>query len=152
MSEIRTQLLFSMVLDFDIAVLGETPLGVRRIARLKEGRFQGPRLSGTVLPGGGGWMILRRDGVLEIEVRVILETVDKQHIYMNWKGLRHGPADVIACLARGENVDPATYYFRTTPYFETSSEKYSWLNGICAIGTGAVSAANERVIEVYEVM
>ena len=78
-------------------------------------------------------MILRRDDVLEIEVRITLETDDKQHIYMHWKGLRHGPKEVMDRLNRGEDVDPATYYFRTTPYFETRSEKYSWMNCIARL-------------------
>lgn len=74
---------------------------------------------------------------LDIEVRIVLETDDKQMIYMHWKGFRHGPRDVIDRLNRGETVDPSSYYFRTTPYFETSSEKYSWLNRICSVATGS---------------
>ena len=44
-----------------------------------------------------------------------------EQIYMNWKGIRHGPREVIDRVNRGEIVDPGTYYFRTTPYFETGS-------------------------------
>jgi hypothetical protein len=39
-------------------------------------------------------------------------------------------------LARGEPVDPAEYYFRISPQFETGSSKYSWLNKIVAVGAG----------------
>jgi Protein of unknown function (DUF3237). len=88
---------------------------------------------------------------LEIEVRITLQTDDKQHIYMHWKGLRHGPKEVMDRLNRGEDVDPATYYFRTTPYFETSSEKYSWMNRICSIATGS-RKASERTLEVFQVL
>ncbi len=95
MPEIKTEFLFTMALEFEISVLGNTPYGVRRIARLSTGSFEGPKLNGTVLPGGGGWMLIRSDDVLEIEVWLILETDDKQQIYMNWKGLRHGPKEVI---------------------------------------------------------
>ena len=66
-----------------------------------------------------------------------LQTNDGHLIYMTYKGLRHGPKDVIDRLNRGEAVDPSLYYFRATPYFETGSEKYAWLNGICAVATGA---------------
>ena len=52
-----------------------------------------------------------------------------------------GPQDVIDRLNRGETVDPATYYFRATPYFETGSEKLAWINGICCIATGARQAS-----------
>ena len=42
-------------------------------------------------------------------------------------------------LYRGEVVDSSAYYFRTTPYFETSSEKYDWMNRICSIASGSLS-------------
>jgi hypothetical protein len=149
--EIKTEFLFTMALEFEISVLGETPYGVRRIARLNTGTFQGPRLTGVVRPGGGGWMLMRRDDVLEIEVRLVLETNDKQQICMHWKGLRHGPKEVMDRLYRGDPVDPSSYYFRTTPYFETSSDKYSWMNGICSIATGSLSAS-ERTLRVFRVL
>ena len=151
MPEIKTEFLFTMDLEFEVSILGNTPYGVRRIARLSTGKFGGPKLKGTVLPGGGGWMLIRRDDVLEIEVRLTLETDDTQQIYMNWKGLRHGPKEVIDRLYRGETVDPRSYYFRTTPYFETSSEKYSWLNRICSIATGSL-AASERTLHIFQVL
>jgi Protein of unknown function (DUF3237) len=67
-------------------------------------------------------MLTRRDDVLEIEARITLETNDKQQIFMTWKAFRHGPKEVIDRPTRDESVDPETYYFRATPYFETSSE------------------------------
>ena len=151
MSEIKTEFLFTITLEFDIHILGDTPYGTRRIGRLITGSFEGPKLKGSVLPGGGSWATLRRDDVLEIEVRITLETDDKQLIYMNWKGLRHGTREVIDRLNRGENVDPTKYYFRTTPYFETNSEKYSWMNRICSIATGS-RKANGRTLEVFQVL
>jgi uncharacterized protein DUF3237 len=151
MAEIKTEFLFTIALDVDVSNLGDTPYGSRRVARFSSGRFEGPKLKGIVLPGGAGWMLFRRDDVLEIEVRIVLETDDKQQIYMSWKGFRHGPKDVIDRLNRGEIVDPATYYFRTTPYFETSSEKYGWLNRICSIATGS-RTAGKRSFEVFQVL
>jgi Protein of unknown function (DUF3237) len=151
MPEIKTEFLFTIDLDFEIFVLGETPYGMRRIARLNTGSFDGPKLKGAVLPGGGAWTLIRRDDVLDIEVRLILETNDKHQIYMQWRGLRDVPKDVMERLHRNETVDPETYYFRATPYFETSSEKYGWLNRICAIATGSL-AANARTIDVFQVL
>jgi hypothetical protein len=89
-----------------------------------------------VLDGGGDWLLLRRDAVLQLDVRITLETEDKHLIYMSYRGYRHGPKDVIERLNKGEVVDPRLYYFRATPYFETASEKYAWINGICAVATG----------------
>ena len=96
-------------------------------------------------------MLLRRDDALEIEVRITLETDDQQQIYTSWKGFRHGPKEVIDRLNRGEIVDPETYYFRTTPYFETRSEKYDWMNRICSIATGARKASG-RTFEVFQLL
>jgi hypothetical protein len=152
MPEIKTEFLFTIALEVQVFNLGDTPYGVRRIAQFTAGRFEGPKFKGTVLPGGGGWSLMRRDDVLEIGMhRLILETEYKRHIYMSWKGLRHGPKEVMDRLNRGENVDPNDHYFRITPYFETSSEKYAWLNRICSIGTGS-RTANGRTLKVFQVL
>src|SRR5262249_8687896 len=101
--------------------IGAVPLGTRRIAPLSGGGVEGPRLRGTVLPGGSAdWLLLRSDGVLELDLRATLLTDDGGLISMRSFGLRQGPPEVIAAIARGEAVDPATYYFRTTPRFETA--------------------------------
>src|SRR5437016_13905554 len=98
--------------------LGSVPHGTRVIAPITSGSFEGPRLRGKVLPGGGDWTLLRSDGVLELELRITLETDDGALIYMTSFGLRHGPPEILAALARGESVDRPTYYFRTAPTFE----------------------------------
>jgi Protein of unknown function (DUF3237) len=151
MPEITTEFLFSIALDVTVVNLGDTPYGSRRVGQFGTGNFEGPKLKGTVMPGGACWMLLRRDDVLEIEARITLQTDDKQQIYMTWKGFRHGPKDVIERLNRGETVDPTTYHFRTTPYFETSSEKYGWMNRICSIATGS-RAASGRTLQVFQVL
>jgi hypothetical protein len=151
MPEINTRFLFTIALDIQVSSLGDTPYGHRRIFHFDGGSFEGPKLSGRVLPGGGGWSLIRRDDVMEVDVRVSLETIDKHQIYMAWKGLRHGPKEVMDRLYRGETVDPGSYYFRTTPYFETSSERYGWMNRICSIARGSLSA-KARTLDVFEVL
>jgi len=117
--------------------IGAVPLGTRRTAPISGGTFDGPRLRGTVLPGGSAdWLLLRADGVLELDLRATLRTDDGALISMRSFGLRHGPSDVIAALGRGETVDPATYYFRTTPRFETAHPAYAFLNRIVAVASG----------------
>ena len=116
--------------------LGSVPHGIRSFVPVTGGDFQGPRLRGKVLPGGGDWLLLRSDGALELDLRITLETDDQALIYMTFQGLRHGPADAIAALGRGEVVDPARYYFRTVPRFETSAERYGFLNRIVTVGAG----------------
>jgi hypothetical protein len=116
--------------------IGAVPRGTRIIATITGGRFEGPRLRGKVLPGAGDWLLLRQDGVLELDLRATLETDDGALIHMSSFGLRHGPADVIAAIARGESVDPSLYYFRTTPRFESSHPKYAYLNRVLAVSSG----------------
>src|SRR5690349_24451555 len=116
--------------------LGAVPHGTRVIAPIAGGSIEGPRLRGKVLPGGGDWTVLRSDGVLELDLRVTLETDDGALIYMSSFGLRHGPPEVLAALARGEAVDPSQYYFRTAPRFETSAPQYEFLNRLIAIASG----------------
>jgi hypothetical protein len=89
------------------------------------------------LPGAAAdWQLLRADGVLEMDLRMTLQTDDGALISLRSFGLRHGPPEVIAAIGRGETVDPATYYFRTTPRFETGDPRYAFLNRIVAVATG----------------
>jgi hypothetical protein len=110
--------------------------GTRVFVPITGGSFDGPRLRGKVAPGGGDWTLLRSDGVLELDLRITLETDDGAMIYLTSFGLRHGPADVLAALARGESVDPASYYFRTGPRFETSAPQYAFLNRVVSVASG----------------
>jgi hypothetical protein len=128
-----------MTLQVEVAgvqKIGAVPHGIRVTAPIASGHFEGPRLRGKVLPGGGDWTLLRGDGVLELDLRITLETDDGALIHMTSFGLRYGPPEAIAALAHGENVDPASYYFRTTPRFETSHPKYAFLNRLLAVASG----------------
>jgi hypothetical protein len=124
--------------------VGAVPLGTRTIAPIEGGHFAGPegprpdapRLLGKVLPGGGDWQLLRGDGVLELDLRVTLATDDGALVEMRSFGLRHGPPEVIAAIARGDAVDPSTYYFRTTIRFDTGHPKYAFLNRLVAVSSG----------------
>src|SRR5690349_19846234 len=95
MPEINTSLLFTSALEIQVSVLGATPYGRRRIFHFEGGSFDRPTLKGKVLPGGGGCSLIRRDDVMEVDVRLTLETDDKHQIYTAWKGLRHGPKEVM---------------------------------------------------------
>src|SRR5205823_7394195 len=101
--------------------LGAVPHGTRVIAPITSGTFEGPRLRGRVLPGGGDWTLLRSDAVLELDLRITLETDDGALICMTFFGLRHGPPEMLAARARGAGVHPSTYYFRTAPRLQTSA-------------------------------
>jgi Protein of unknown function (DUF3237) len=117
--------------------IGAVPHGFRRTAPIGGGTFEGPRLRGTILPAGSAdWLLLRSDGVLELDLRCTLRTDDGALISMSSFGLRHGPPEVIAAIGRGEIVDPSTYYFRTIPRFVTAHPAYAFLNRLVAVAGG----------------
>lgn len=116
-----------------------------------DGRVEGPRLKGRILSGGSDWQIIRSDGVADIQARYVIETESGARILVTSNGLRHGPTEVLERIVRGENVDPALYYFRTVMRFEASDPSLEWLNRIIAIARGK----RERLsvsLEVYEVL
>ena len=149
---VKTRPLFAMRLSVrPLQVVGETPGGVRRIGVVFGGVFEGERLSGEILDGGSDWQIARPDGALTLDVRIVLKTNDGAMIGMTYQGLRHGAADVLQRIDRGERVDPASYYFRINPRFETASPKYDWLNRVIGIGVGD-RQADGPVYSVFEVL
>ena len=152
MAEIRTAHLLTLKLAVSgMQPVGETPAGNRRIGLVAGGTFEGPKLRGIVLPGGADWIIGRPDGVTTLDVRIVLETDDKATIGLTYRGLRHGPADVMAKVNGGEFVDPALYYFRTVVTFETAAPQYAWLNKVFGIGTGS-RPPEGPVYDIFEVL
>lgn len=107
--------------------IGRIAAGVRRIVPILGGRFEGPGIRGRILPGGADWQILHEDGLTELHARYVLETDQGESIYVQNRGLRHGPPDVMAKLNAGELVDSSQIYFRGTPSFETAAARLSWL-------------------------
>ena len=137
MKELRWKPLMTFFLDIKPPYkLGKTPVANRVIAELPGGYFEGESLRGTILPSGSDWQVMREDGAVMINVRTLLETDDGALIGMSYQGLRHGPKDVIDAIARLENVSPLAYYMRVNVTFETSAEKYDWLNRVVAIAHG----------------
>jgi hypothetical protein len=150
--QIRTRPLLTMRLAVrPLIIVGETPLTTRRVGVVFGGRFEGERLSGEVLDGGSDWQSVRQDGSTLLDVRLNLKTGDGALIGVTYKGIRQGPPDIIARLEHGEEVDPASYYFRINPTFETASGTYAWLNNILAIGAGH-RFADGPVYNLFEVL
>src|ERR1700726_4086580 len=149
---LRTRPLFVMRLDVrKLQIVGATPGGYRRVGVVPGGRFEGERLSGEVLDGGSDWQTVRGDGATTLDVRLNLKTEDGALISMTYRGIRHGPVDVMLRMEKGEVVDAASYYFRTNPLFETSATKYDWINRVVAIGVGH-RRADGPVYSVFEVL
>jgi hypothetical protein len=131
--------------------IGSTAAGVRRLIPITGGEARGPRLHGRVVPGGADYQMLRRDGVTELDARYAIQTGDGILIYIENTGLRHGPADAMERLQRGEEVDPSLIYFRTAPRFETAAESYLWLTRHLLAAEG-VRRPDRVELAVYQIM
>lgn len=109
--------------------------GERRCVPITGGRVQG-RLTGKVLAGGADWQVLRPDGMADLDARYMLGLDDGAVVEVWSRGLRTGPAEVMARLVRGETVEPSAYYMRTALRFETAAADLQWLVHKLCIGIG----------------
>lgn len=126
-----------------IFAIGAAPFGDQRIGYVTAGRFFGPRMNGTILPGGGNWSRSGRlpdqaASVGTFDARAVWQADDGALIYLAYGGRSLIPDQVRAEFAdsAAPPVDPARYYLRIAPTFETASPRWAWLNGIVAIGVG----------------
>jgi muconolactone delta-isomerase len=109
--------------------LGDTAQGRRRIVALTGGTFTGPELNGKLLPGASAdWQIVLPDGTTLGDIRYTLQTDGGDLLYVQSRGVRHGSAEVLARLGRGEDVDAGEYIFRTATQIETAAPALDWLN------------------------
>jgi hypothetical protein len=101
------------------------PHGTRVLVTAMSGTFSGPKLSGKVADAAGGdWVTVGADGTMFLDVRLTLITDDGAPIYMEYKGIGVRQAD-------------GSTKIRTAPYFQTSDERYTWLNQVQAIAHGS---------------
>ncbi len=117
-------------------MLGESPLGKRRLDRLDKGHFKGPKIQAEILIGGMDLLLGGADGAVRPDVRLILKLDDGEILLIQYRGVRHAPAEVMQRIAKGERVPPNEYYLRTSLVFETASKKYGWMNRIVGVGVG----------------
>ena len=121
--------------------LGETPQGHRRIVPLDGGKFTGPELRGKLLPGASAdWQTILPDGTALGDIRYTLETDGGELLNVQSRGVRHGSAEVLGRLGRGEDVDPSEYTFRTSTKIEAAARQLDWLNKGIFISVGGRQA------------
>jgi len=152
MKPLRTQFLMTLRIEVTQShMVGETPLGFRRIDVFGGGGFEGPRLKGRILAGGSDMLLRRQDGAMAPDVRLTLETDDKALIFVAYRGYRHGPPEVMEAIARGEMVPAERYYLRNAPFFETAAAKYDWLNRVVSVGVGH-REPTAAIYDIHEVL
>ena len=110
-------------------MIGTGPAGARTIAEVSGGTMTGERVSGTVKGNAAAdWMLTSKDGIASLDVRVVCETDDGALIYITYEGR--------ADWSEG----PGTKPIYIAPKFETSDERYTWLNSVQAVGKGQLGA------------
>lgn len=152
---------FLCTAEFEVAnglfTVGVSPLGEQRVGYVTGGRIFGPRMNGQILPGGGNWSRAARlaDGhsLGTFDARIMWKLDDGALAYVTYQGRSVVSDDVRADFADPTQpwVDPARYYLRIAPVFETSSKTYDWLNRVLAIGVGERTNFGVRH-QIYEIL
>jgi Protein of unknown function (DUF3237) len=121
--------------------LGDVSQGHRRIVPQTGGTFTGPELNGKLLPGASAdWQIVLPDGTALGDIRYTLQTDTGELLYVQSRGVRHGSPEVLARLARGDEVDASEYIFRTSTQIETAAPRLDWMNKGIFISVGGRQA------------
>ena len=108
----------------------------QRFIPITGGTIEGPRITGKILNGGGDWQAIHDDGLTEILARYTMQASDGTLVGITNPGVRVASPEVVKRLSAGENVDPALYYFRTTPVFDVTDGPHGWLRRQVFIGHG----------------
>jgi hypothetical protein len=141
---------FSLAVDVGVPQsIGRDAAGERRCVPITGGSVSG-KISGVVLSGGADWQVLRPDGLADLDARYMLKLNSGAQVEVWSRGLRIGPAEVMAKLARGERVDPSSYYMRTAMRFETTAPDLQWLVQRLHVGLGERTPDQVR-LKVYSV-
>jgi uncharacterized protein DUF3237 len=149
---IETRHVFTIICHIgDVTTAGDIGHGVRRIIPITGGEVRGEKVNGKVLPFGADFQIIRPNELIDLEARYAFETDDGAVVYIENRGIRFGPVDLLQKLKRGEPVDPKLIYFRTVPKFQTGAENYRWLMEHIFVASAA-RHADRVVIDVHQVM
>lgn len=109
----------------------------RRIVAQTGGTFEGPELSGRLVPGtSADWQRVLPDGTALVDIRYTLQTTDGALLYVQAHGVRHGPPEVLARLKEGKDVGADEYTFRTSTQIEVAVPELDWLNKGVFISVG----------------
>ncbi|MEU3846505.1 DUF3237 domain-containing protein [Micrococcus terreus] len=116
--------------------VGQTHAGLRRMIPILGGSATGPELTGTILPGGADFQVLRSETVTDLDARYVIESDTGERVFVTNLAYRTGSAEDVAALVRGEQVPAERIYFRCAPRFEVSGAELSWLESTVVIGSG----------------
>ena len=148
----KFEFLMNLAVDVgEIVSMGSAPLGERRVVSILGGTFEGSGMRGEVLSGGADWQIVRADGVLDIDASYVLKEQGGGLVRVISQGYRYGPPEVMAAMARGEDLDPSSYFFRAILRFETGASYLASLNRTIAVAT-AERKARQVLLSAYTLL
>ncbi|KAG4029276.1 hypothetical protein MFRU_016g00340 [Monilinia fructicola] len=153
------QFLFHLECEMeDFHPIGDGGHGNRATVIFKGGRFEGPRIRGTILPGGGDWETIQNTSApteiqtAHLDTRYNLLTHDNHCIYLRTTGVRTGPREILEALGEEDKHGANEYKMRLNMTFECDDGgKYGWLNRV--VGIASSGRNGTRVIyDAYEVL
>jgi hypothetical protein len=121
--ELKSRHLFTMRMKADRQMLGTTQYGSRWITLVTSAEIEGAGIRARLLPGASDWISATPDGVIRLDCRMAFETDDGATIAMTYRGMRHGPAELLERQSKGEEIDPELIYHRVAIFFETSAPR-----------------------------
>jgi hypothetical protein len=122
----------------------------KRFIPVTGGTVYGPRLQGTVLGGGGDWQAIAADGLTVVLARYSLQAADGTVIGVTNSGVRVATPAVSEQIARGIEVGPDDYYFRTNPVFEVTAGPHDWLRRRLFVARG-IRRPDHVIVDFYAV-
>jgi len=129
-------------------VIGPTAEGLRINFPIAGGRIHGPKVNGTVLPGGADFYCLRTDGVSQIDVRATAKTDDGALLYVTYTGVADLGEDGYAKGLEGKMPNPIR--LQVAPRIRTAHPNYAWMNRIQFIGIGESVPGSNLVVSYIE--
>src|ERR1700721_1302491 len=149
--QLSTKYVFTITAQIGgVTSAGDIGTGIRRIIPITGGEVRGEGINGKVCAFGADFQIIRPNELIELEAKYAFETDDGAVVYVENKGIRFGPVELMQRLTGGEPVDPKLIYFRTVPRFETGASKYRWLMENLFVGSAA-RHADRAVLDGHQV-
>jgi hypothetical protein len=130
----KTEFVYEAIVELEPKVsLGQSPLGERFMIGITGGVFAGPRIKGTVLPGGADRQLLRKDGALVLNALYEIKTDDGAIITINNRVLI------------SKRPDGSRYAYSTFDVVAPEGP-HAWLNQLVLVGTLISIPGEPRVL------
>ena len=116
--------------------IGKTGFGQRLIGEIVAARWQGNRFKAKMVGAASAdWALTTEDGLIQVDVRMTLETDDGELVYVSYTGLLDTAAENAPC--------------RTAIRFETAADRYQWLTRTLCVGDGRFDGDKRVTYDIF---